>query len=283
LLAAFPAPASATITTSYLRDAVDGRRDLNVMSDAASEPVVLACNNSSVTVNAQGVFYKGTAVPCGGSVGPERLTVAGQGGNDHIDLTAVSRQTGFTDIMDDPADTPAGNEVYVSGGDGADVIAGSPFGEYINQGDSGGGPDIVHGGAGKDEIQGTDAADRLYGDGGKDIIQGLTGADLMRGGTGNDSLVSGDSNTKRVKLYGDAGADQLFGGRAGDLLDGGSGGDTIYGRGGKDRIYGRAGNDGLYGEGGADVIFGNAGNDYIRGGPGKDKISPGPGKNNVRQ
>jgi Ca2+-binding RTX toxin-like protein len=280
LVLAFAAPALATVSTFYVADDLDGARDLDVQSDGASDSIILECSNGAVAVNGQMASSAGSAIPCSG---PQRIIALGLGGNDQIDLTRVSRQSGFTSVMHDPHQTSIGDEVYIKAGDGADTVLGGPFGESIDDGDVGTGPDTIHGGGGKDHIVGSYAADRLYGDSGPDSIEGNTGADRIHGGSGNDFLEPAEYSTDRVKLYGDGGSDTLNGAHGNDLLDGGSGNDLMSGGGGKDRMFGRAGKDYIYGEGSADSLFGGTGNDHLFGGRGRDRLVGGPGKDKVKQ
>ena len=72
------------------------------------------------------------------------------------------------------------------GGDGNDVVRGSPF------------SDRLHGGAG---------ADSVNGNGNDDFLTGGDGPDSLRGGQGNDMLISVDSVAGNDALNGDLGTD----------------------------------------------------------------------------
>jgi hypothetical protein len=83
--------ASAHITGSYFIDHFTHFRTLHVESDEAADTIVPACSGGSVSVNGQVVTIQGQTIACGGSRGPERIEVVGQGGNDKLDVTHISR------------------------------------------------------------------------------------------------------------------------------------------------------------------------------------------------
>jgi Ca2+-binding RTX toxin-like protein len=285
VLFAIPGSASAHITGSYSGDGVETARVLQIESDSAADTIATACAGDSVTVNGNVITIQGHRIACGGSLGPQSIDVHGGGGNDTIDLTQVSREAGFTEILKFAAGGAPTDTVAATGGLGHDTLVGGPLGEDFNNvgfnNEPGG--DTVRGNGGDDRVRGTTIGDRLFGGAGNDVLDGLTGADYMRGGPGRDFLDATVYDKKGDKMYGDAGRDELIAGAGNDLLDGGSGNDFMQGGRGRDRMLGRAGNDALQGQGGADTIFGNAGKDYIRGGGGRDKIHPGAGKDNAKQ
>jgi Ca2+-binding RTX toxin-like protein len=87
-----------------------------------------------------------------------RLIAFGQGGNDLLDASAVSRIAEFYG--------DAGNDMLFGGS----------------------GNDLLHGGDGRDLLWGNAGNDSLWGDAGNDYLRGGTGNDLLDGGRGADML-----------------------------------------------------------------------------------------------
>jgi Ca2+-binding RTX toxin-like protein len=90
------------------------------------------------------------------------------------------------------------------------------------------------GGFGADNLAGDptrNASDVLRGGLGNDTLSGFGGTDVLYGGIGDD------------KLFGGAGIDYLFGDMGNDYLDGGSEGDVLYGGLGRDTLVGGSGAD----------------------------------------
>ena len=89
----------------------------------------------------------------------------------------------------------------------------------------GNGADSVAGGGFADTLSGGNSADTLSGGGGADSLSGDNGGDLLRGGSGADTLSGGNA------------ADTLEGGAGADVLEGGSAADRfVFGPGGGDDI-----------------------------------------------
>ena len=79
--------------------------------------------------------------------------------------------------------------IYVTGGDGANVITVSGDVDAVVLAEGSG--STVSTGAGNDYISGSEGGDRLYGGTGNDVIIGNAGPDTLNGGSGDDALVSG--------------------------------------------------------------------------------------------
>jgi Ca2+-binding RTX toxin-like protein len=202
-------------------------------------------------------------------------------------------------------------QVFVTGGDGNDVINASSFGRAVQ----------IDGGAGSDVITGGSGSDFLDGRGGNDTLSGLAGNDTLTGGGGADRLDGGAGNDR---LYGRGSSkDVLTGGPGNDTLDGGAGVDRVvefpvgdaevrttrltgvgddrlagiervlltgtnganrfdasaFSVGGLEEVvfFGFGGDDELIGSSGHDRINGGAGNDTLRGAGGNDRLAGGSG------
>jgi Ca2+-binding RTX toxin-like protein len=181
------------------------------------------------------------------------LKVVGTRGDDHIDVTTMIGnanriQVNFNGAMSSFAVVNV-KHVVVQGRSGNDFLSvGSddqfnhatgilPLGVFMS------------GGPGDDLIAGSVNNDRIFGGDGKDLIYGATGDDLIDGGAGNDEMYGMDGNdiiwggVGDDKIYGDAGDDQLYGGDGIDYLYGDDGNDRFLGGEGRDVFYGGAGND----------------------------------------
>ncbi|WP_299893220.1 DUF4214 domain-containing protein [uncultured Ruegeria sp.] len=147
----------------------------------------------------------------------------------------------------------------VYGGSGNDVLQGTghTYGIFISGGD---GDDVVLGGNGNDN---------LFGDGGADHLDGGIGDDYMVGGNGHDHL---NGNAGSDRLYGGDGQDRLLGGEGDDYLLGGLGDDKLFGENGNDVIRGGKGDDVLIAVSGQDLLIADEGSDKLFGGDGKDSL-----------
>jgi Ca2+-binding RTX toxin-like protein len=120
--------------------------------------------------------------------------------------------------------TPAVPGVCINlfqGGDGADDLGGSNFGDVIM---GSGGDDQLAGLGGDDCLLGDSGSDRLYGSDGTDDLRGMSGRDLLDAGSGNDNL---DGGGDRDRLVAGSGNDKLMAGGAADSYSAGSGRDQI--------------------------------------------------------
>ena len=154
---------------------LDGQT-LTILSDEA-DAIVVTNDAGSVAVN-------GTAVDVGGPISSAAVTsliVRGGPGANSIDLSGVAKAA-FTSLA----------SVLVDGGDGADTIVGSPFG------------DVLLGGAGDDSIDGGDGDDIISGGLGDDQLTGGLGADAVMGGAGADVE---DGEIGKVNDFSNLGAD----------------------------------------------------------------------------
>ncbi|MFN7767443.1 MAG: calcium-binding protein, partial [Planctomycetaceae bacterium] len=131
------------------------------------------------------------------------LSISAGAGNDTIDASAWT-----------------GTGLWISGGDGNDIIKG------------GSGNDNLQGGTGNDVVEGNGGNDNLYGD--EQSGNGpADGNDTLRGGDGNDTLYGDNANLPWNAPFG----------TGSDLLDGGNGDDAMYGSDGTNQFFGGAGND----------------------------------------
>jgi len=103
---------------------------------------------------------------------------------------------------------------------------------------------------------------------------GTPGADVLIGTTDDDNIVAfaGDD-----VAMGNGGADGISAGEGADFVSGGSGRDVIFAGAGDDQVLAGADNDIVYGDAGADRIFGDQGNDLINAGAGDDTVFGGAG------
>lgn len=141
---------------------------LAIDCDAAHDTVVVTQDARGIGVNNQR-FFATAAV--------RSLAVNGNGGNDRIDLRAVTR--------------PA----TVTSGPGADVVVGTAV------------ADTIRGGTESDTLYGHGGNDTLHGDGGSDRLFGDAGADALYGGAGEDFL---DDGNRSAQEYADGGGDADF-------------------------------------------------------------------------
>lgn len=179
----------------------------NLVGSAGNDTVTSTGN--AVTVNSPGAVILLTI-----GTGVERLSVFTLEGNDNIDLdlTVASLQkvvdagagndtVNLLGVAVDPADPT------IFGGDGDDVLIGSPNPDFIY---GGRGNDILIGGAGVDHEYGEDGNDRfgdllLTGDG----VADDAGADFMFGGDGIDQFIWEPGDGSDVIQGGVDGADIL--------------------------------------------------------------------------
>jgi Ca2+-binding RTX toxin-like protein len=162
-------------------------------------------------------------VLCQGKPSDKIATAAGQtiDGTDQRDVISANGFTGVT----------------INGGDGDDVLCGSPTGSATEPALVRGGPGAdaivagpgveVHGGDGNDSIVGASAV--LHGDAGNDQIRADGGGGTIAyGDEGNDTLDSTGGDGQR--LFGNAGDDSLAApGGSGHVLSPGPGNDTVAG------------------------------------------------------
>ncbi len=154
-----------------------------------------------------------------------------------------------------PLSTPDGRLFSVEGGDGVDVLNGSPYRDLFHgDGDFDGTPDPagndqLFGHGGDDELRDRDgSSNRFDGGPGEDLVIGSDGADMIDGGDGEDLLTGADGPDL---VRGGAGKDDVEGGGGKDVADGGAGNDVVqasfHGGGcSTDTLIGGAGRDSLY-------------------------------------
>jgi hypothetical protein len=139
-----------------------------------------------------------------------RLTIGGGVGNDHIEAVNDTEKNGLTFLN---AVNLTFTEIYLLGGDGNDVIRGTPK------------ADCLYGHGGNDFLVGNQGNDVLFGGDGDDFLSGGRNEDRLYGDNGNDYLV-GDQEDDR--LFGLSGDDILVGGTGDDYRDGGDGNDEVW-------------------------------------------------------
>ncbi|MEJ2418050.1 MAG: calcium-binding protein, partial [Exilibacterium sp.] len=192
----------------------------------------------------------------------------------------------------DPNRENTGDQDYLDGGDGDDVLAagrgqdtliGGAGNDFIsaNVGD-----DRIFGGDGDDYIsgdsyviQGPDVAnfyltpdlhldienqqdfnDIIDGGAGTDIIHGEAGDDIIYGGEGDDFIYGDRINHKefhRLEIGGVDESDDLLNARYDNLAVQYHGNDILNGGAGEDRMFGSGGDDRLFGGQGIDYLFGD--------------------------
>jgi Ca2+-binding RTX toxin-like protein len=195
-------------------------------------------------------------------------TLEGKGGDDTLDFG------GSGDDRLTYEHAPSGVHIdlalsTVSGGDGSDVLIGSPlyvygsrYGDHIIGNDDG---NILVGGAGPDTIDGGGYYDTVYPGRGNDTVDGGAGEDTViysdgtatagvtvdlllgtvTGGSGSDAL-SGIEDVSGTPFD-----DVINGDSSHNWMGAGAGDDTLIGRDGNDFLYGGSGNDTL--DGGNDL------------------------------
>ncbi|WMS41940.1 calcium-binding protein [Acuticoccus sp. MNP-M23] len=177
-------------------------------------------------------------------------------GNVRIQVFNAGPDFDFSRIALEGINTSAGDEIFVSGTNGADTIVLSDQDDTL---DANGGDDRVFGGAGDDSI---------LGDKGNDTIDGGAGNDTLRGADGNDTFI------------GSKGADVIDGGRGRDTIDYSAStegvkidlGSNNAGSGGLAEGDTYAGVDDIIGSDRDDTLSGNNGNNFIDAGGGFDTI-----------
>jgi Ca2+-binding RTX toxin-like protein len=186
--------------------------------------------------------------------------------------------------------------IFLSGGEGDDLLIGSRGGDVlrggrgVNEGTEddpqfttggddfligGAGDDFLEPGFGADYIAGGEGSDRLdYQNRIDDLVVGLgvlsddgsreegddaqVDIELILGGSGNDDLSTISDND--VSLFGFAGNDTLTGGSGNDIFDGGTGTDQLFGLGGDDQFF-SIDIGSSFPDGEVDTLFGGEGND----------------------
>ncbi len=238
----------------------------------------------------------------------EQFSVAGEGGNDSLDVNNLSN----TSV----------NSVSFSGGAGNDTLDGSNTStQLVGNGDGGNDlligssvADTLNGGVGSDFIAGAKGNDRMIGEDGNDTLawRDGDGSDRMSGNAGVDtvavqgSLAQGDNfvlnqqgtqaifdriNLGQFQLTVDTAEQFSVSGEGGDdffdvnnlsntsvnsvSFSGGAGNDTLTGGGTSTRliINGDAGNDVFIGGSANDTLIGGAGSDTLTGSGGADAFT----------
>ncbi|MBY8874201.1 hypothetical protein K7640_20440 [Micromonospora sp. PLK6-60] len=243
------------------------------------------------------------------TVGHGASTVYGNGGDDVLGVVVNDRPNGRNKLVGGPgSDT-------INGGRNDDTIhtydtnvpadadqPGSGDVGLVNQVDTGGGADTVHGSAGTDLVVSHSAngqTSHLYGYGGEDVLVGGYGTDEIFGGPGDDYVIAEPSSVGPPGASDGYGpfrevthqplpantASQtklLVGGLGSDHLIGGDGGATIFG----DRhLPAETCADAVLADaqptptdqGAADLILGGAGVEVVSAGSGDDRADLGAG------
>ncbi len=185
--------ADRTITATAGNDTIY----FGVVNDGGTKKLCVLTRTGSGTLST-GVFNMDTG----------RLTIRGEGGNDHIEAINNDDKEGVTfGSLNDLTYT----QIYLYGGAGDDDITGTTKADYL------------YGEAGNDRLVGGHGADHLYGGDNDDFLSGSRDNDILDGGNGDDFLV-GDQDDDI--LSGGPGDDILVGGTGDDTIDGGAGTDT---------------------------------------------------------
>ncbi len=204
-------------------------------------------------------------------------------GDNSIDLSGVL-SAAFTNLVTINVQGGNGDDVITgspdfamtaSGQDGDDSITGSNLNDTIFGGD---GDDTISGQAGDDSIDAGDGNDVVSGDDGNDTILADDGDDTVNGNLGNDSILGGDGLDS---LAGDDGADTINGNSGNDIISGGTGTDLVFGGAGNDIVNGGDDDDTILGQSGSDSLFGDAGADFVDGGNAADSIEGGTGNDTL--
>lgn len=194
------------------------------------------------------------------------------------------------------------NDDKVSGGEGADKVAGDGAQNGAGGGNGWacvlteagtdgadqlgglGANDIMNGGGGGDLLVGDNGNDTLSGGSGDDAVNGGIGQDVLNGNADNDNIKGGaDRDPALVSVPDDESNDTIDGGSGNDTIDADFGDDTIFGGTENDVIVAGPGIDSAHGQAGEDIIFGNDGSDAsLDGGPGDDNIFGMLGDDNIR-
>ncbi len=181
-------------------------------------------------------------------------------------------------------------ELFIRGGDGADVATVSVSGNQVTAALTGaettsfpaadvdsilfvglGGNDRFTNNTDIDSVAfGHGGNDTLVGGGGNDRLIAGSGNDVLRGNAGDDELRGGVDGTK--ELFGDAGNDRLFGGTQRNEINGGTGDDVVFGGPEIDIVFGGDGADQLYPGHGENVVRGGDGDDLVIAGIGDDSV-----------
>ncbi len=266
-----------------------GSGELQILTDA-DETVLVRENPTTpgrVDVQIGTSFSPATTAPSLPNVVATDVTsivlITGSG-NNTIDLSGVlaSAFTGLTSINVQGGN---GNDVIIGspdlatlidGQDGDDSVTGGTANDTIMGGD---GDDTIAGLGGNDSIDAGDGDDVVSGDDGDDTIQAGDGDDIVTGNLGNDSILGGDGldslsgNEGLDTLNGNSGADTISGDDGVDFILGGGGADLISGGLEGDTIIGNSGSDTMSGDDGADFVDGGNSNDSIAGGEGDDTLN----------
>lgn len=237
------------------------------------------------------------------------LSVNGEGGNDLLDATAFSGDSGLTGSDGNDTLLGGGGNDTLNGNGGTDSLIGGDGNDRLLGGSN---PDFLLGGNGDDDLLGQGGVDdTLIGGPGNDLLDGgaaegqrdgiliethnaptLVLTETSMTGIGNDTIVrleqvhlTGGSAGNQMDasafggftlMRGLGGRDVLIGGDGRSILIGGAGKDTLIGNGGNDRLRGGGLHDVLDGGDGNDVLLGHAGRDTLTGGAGNDRLFGGP-------
>jgi Ca2+-binding RTX toxin-like protein len=217
--------------------------------DAANYSLI----GAAVTLSAQGVLNKGTALGTDTLIGIERIIGSNLLG-DTVDLSgAIAPATSTT------ANLTSGL-ISINGASGVLLINGTPLSFSVSQ---------------FENVTGSSLADTITGNSGNNILLGGIGNDILNGGAGNDTLNGGaDIDTAS---YTDAAAAVTVSLTAG-TASGGAGSDTLIAI---ENVTGTNFADTITGSSGVNILSGGDGNDFISGGLGSDFISGNAGKDTL--
>ena len=248
----------------------DGQADTVVINATSGDDVIIIANDNGV-VTVTGLST--TVTITGFEAANDRLVINGLGGDDVIDATGLGTAMRFT----------------ANGGDGNDVLIGSPGNDVLTGGN---GDDVLIGDGGQDVLDGETGNNVLISSvaaetgsagtlavalavraevapppqfngtaGGDQIDVRLIGGELVMTGPAAPAVIDPAAVTGPVTISALAGNDMINASSLGlsgmrFILDGGAGNDTLHGGAGDDVLIGGAGSDrfAFSGSNGADTI-----------------------------
>lgn len=153
-------PAAAVLTASLLSDGT-----LRIYGTDNADTIFVQQVDTQLSVQGLNILAAGKLAPSLNVLDVKKIEVFGYGGNDVVNLEAVSIPS------------------MAFGGDGDDVLIGSQANDYL------------FGGNGNDKIWGRGGIDKLYGEAGNDWLYGENGNDYLNGGLGRDQFFGRNANS----------------------------------------------------------------------------------------
>ena len=243
-----------------------------------------------------GLKVSGSTIKLSGDALSQKVTVSG---DYTFDFDSDFKNATISGSSSDDTIIARGKNIFVTGGDGADVFAlksTGTIGDYESEDKisltgaadiSTDGNDLIF----NKKITVAGAADKVvtYIEGGVEKIFEPEENDAVQynaAGTAvtltanysedffvaNDTLVTIDASTvnQEINIVANKKANSIVGSEEDDTIDGGAAKDTIRAGDGSDQIFGGKGNDKLFGGAGSDSLWGGLGEDTLTGGKGYD-------------